>query len=94
MLQRFKKEEFDDILNNKNPLIWDCVIGSILIGIDRGFQSVSCFEVESPTIITTFKMARCEWPATLQNALEFYISKEEYEICGLIKEYQQKLNKI
>ena len=94
-LKRFKNEgdhSLNTMVESKDPEIVYTIVESIFYGIENDLSAVECFEVESSSAITTFKMARVEWKGCLVKCLDDMISYEDYEMCTKIQEYKKSLD--
>lgn len=93
-LKRFKNEGDDSLktmVESKDPEIVYTIVESIFFGIDNELSAVECFEVESPTSIVTFKMAKVEWIGCLTKCLDNMIDYEDYEMCTKIQQYKKSM---
>ena len=66
-------------------------INTLLIaeGIEDNLEAVNVAEIKNHDIILS--VPKTEWKAGLENAMEYYIKKEEYEECSKIKNLIEKL---
>lgn len=80
-MKRFTQEEFD---NKDNADIWICITLAISLGIGANLDEVNAFEVETPDKIITFRIEKEEWKEFLDIAIDWFIKKEEYELCSEI----------
>lgn len=88
MIRTFSEQEFNDKTKSD---VWICVILAISLGISLGLDYVNPFEVECKEKTIIFSIPREEWKGFLDNALNFFISIEDYEICSDIKFIQNEL---
>lgn len=88
IMRTFSQEEFDD---KENPDIYIEIIAAIYTGQQLQLPEVWAFEVLTPERLLQFKMAKTEWPEFLDNAIQFFIAREEYEICETCKEIKKLL---
>ena len=94
-LKRFKNDgdrSLKTMVESKDPEIVYTIVDSIFCGLDNDISAVECFEVESPSSIVTFKMAKVEWSGCLTKCLDDMIIYEDYEMCTKIQGYRKKLD--
>ena len=73
----------------KKPLIMKTLVTKIANGIDKNLESVNVAEIKNTDIILS--VPKTEWKGGLENAMNYYIEKEEYEECSKIKKLINKL---
>ena len=73
----------------KKPLIMKTLVTKIANGIDKNLESVNVAEIKNTDIILS--VPKTEWKGGLENAMNYYIEKEEYEECSKIKSLIEKL---
>jgi hypothetical protein len=74
----------------KKPLIMKTLVTKIANGIDKNLESVNVAEIKNTDIILS--VPKTEWKGGLENAMNYYIEKEEYEECTKIKNLINKIN--
>ncbi len=65
------------------------LVTSIANGIKNNLESVSVAEIKHHDVIIS--VPKNEWKSGLENAIEYYIKTEEYEVCSKIKKLIKKL---
>tara|TARA_R100000479_G_scaffold158259_1_gene95155 strand:- start:292 stop:564 length:273 start_codon:yes stop_codon:yes gene_type:complete len=73
----------------KKPLVMKSLVSNIATGIKENLQSVNVAEIKNHDVIIS--VPKDEWKSGLENALGYYIEKEEYEVCSEIKKLINKL---
>jgi hypothetical protein len=80
---------YDDELNSKQTQVYKSLIEGVSEAIKTDKEEIKLCEVKnSNTYITVEKP---EWKESLDSALQYYESKEEYEQCSKIKKLIDKL---
>jgi len=94
-LKRFKSEgdnSLREMVDSRDPEIIYTILESIFYGVDKKLSTVECFEVEDPTSIVTFKIAKVEWEGCLDKCINDVAALEDYETCIKIQKYKKKIN--
>ena len=73
----------------KKPLMMKTLVTNIAEGIDSNLESVNIAEIKNHDVILS--VPKTEWKAGLENAMDYYIEKEEYEECSKIKNLINKI---
>jgi len=73
----------------KKPLMMKTLVSKIANGIDENLESVNVAEIKNTDIILS--VPKTEWKGGLENAMNYYIEKEEYEECTKIKKLIEKI---
>ena len=73
----------------KKPLMMKTLVTKIADGIEDNLESVNVAEIKNTDIILS--VHKTEWKGGLENAMNYYIEKEEYEECSKIKNLIEKL---
>jgi len=73
----------------KKPLMMKTLVTKIADGIEDNLESVNVAEIKHTDIILS--VDKTEWKGGLENAMNYYIEKEEYEECSKIKSLIEKL---
>jgi hypothetical protein len=73
----------------KKPIMMRSLVSSIASGIKNNLESVNVAEIKNHDIILS--VPKAEWKSGLENAMNYYIEKEEYEECSKIKSLIKKL---
>ena len=73
----------------KKPTMMKSLVINIADGIEDNLESVNIAEIKNQDIIIS--VPKTEWKAGLEQAMEYYIEKEEYEECSKIKKIIKKL---
>jgi len=73
----------------KKPLMMKTLVTNIADGIKDDLESVNIAEIKHTDII--LNVPKSEWKGGLENAMNYYIEKEEYEECSKIKKLIKKL---
>ena len=73
----------------KKPTMMKSLVLNIAEGIEDNLESVNVAEIKNHDIILS--VPKSEWKGGLENAMNYYIEKEEYEECSKIKEIIERL---
>ena len=73
----------------KKPIMMKSLVSNIAEGIEYKLESINVAEIKNHDIILS--VPKSEWKGGLENAMEYYIEREEYEICSKIKNLIEKL---
>jgi len=73
----------------KKPTMMRSLVSNIAEGIEFELDSVNVAEIKNHDIIIS--VPKTEWKGGLENAMNYYIEKEEYEECSKIKKLINKL---
>ena len=80
-------EDFET--KSKKPLMMKSLVVNIADGIEDNLESVNVAEIKNHDIIIS--VSKDEWRGGLENAMDYYIEREEYEECSKIKKLIKKL---
>jgi len=73
----------------KKPTMMRSLVSNIADGIKDNLESVNIAEIKNHDLIIS--VSKDEWKPGLKKAMEYYIEKEQYEICSKIKKLIEKL---
>jgi len=73
----------------KKPIVMKSLVENIAEGVNSNLESVNVAEIKNYDIIIS--VPKSEWKGGLENAMEYYIEKEEYEECSKIKKLIERL---
>ena len=73
----------------KKPTMMKSLVNNIAEGVDSNLESVNVAEIKNYDIIIS--VPKSEWKGGLENAMDYYIEKEEYEECSKIKKIIDRL---
>ena len=73
----------------KKPTMMRSLVSNIAEGIEDELESVNVAEIKNHNIILS--VPKTEWKGGLENAMDYYIKREEYEVCSRIKKLLNKL---
>ena len=73
----------------KKPTMMKSLVLNIADGIEDNLESVNIAEIKDHDLIIS--VPKDEWKPGLKKAMEYYIEKEQYEICSKIKKLIEKL---
>ena len=73
----------------KKPIMMKSLVVNIANGIKDDLESVNIAEIKNHDVIIS--VPKTEWKGGLENAMDYYIKREEYEICSKIKKLIKKL---
>ena len=74
----------------KKPLMMKTLVSNIAKGIKEDLESVNIAEIKNHDVIIS--IPKSEWKGGLENAMNYYIEKEEYEECSKIKNLIEKIS--
>ena len=80
-------EDFE--AKSKKPIMMKSLVSNIASGIEDNLESVNVAEIENHNVIIS--VAKTEWKAGLNNAMDYHIKREEYEECSKIKKLIKRL---
>ena len=76
-------------LNRKRPQVYKSLIEGISEAFTTKVEEIKLCEVKyANTYLTVHRDA---WSGSLAKAMDFYIEKEQYEMCALIKDLTNRL---
>jgi|TARA_R110001583_G_scaffold77872_1_gene211660 hypothetical protein len=73
----------------KKPIMMRSLVSNIANGIKNNLKSVNVAEIKHHDVIIS--VPKDEWKSGLENAIEYYIKTEEYEVCSKIKKLIKRL---
>ena len=73
----------------KKPTMMKSLVSNIAEGIEYELESVNIAEIKNHDVIIS--VPKSEWKGGLENAMNYYIEKEEYETCSKIKNLINKI---
>tara|TARA_R110000744_G_scaffold33531_1_gene78700 strand:- start:42 stop:314 length:273 start_codon:yes stop_codon:yes gene_type:complete len=73
----------------KKTTMMKSLVLNIADGIEDNLESVNVAEIKNHDIIIS--VPKTEWKGGLENAMNYYIEKEEYEECSKIKKLIEKI---
>ena len=73
----------------KKPIMMKSLVTNIANGIEDDLESVNIAEIKNHNVIIS--VPKTEWKAGLEQAMDYYIEKEEYEECSKIKKILKRL---
>jgi len=73
----------------KKPIVMKSLVTNIADGIDDDLESVNIAEIKHHDVIVS--VPKTEWKSGLENAMNYYIKTEEYEVCSKIKKLIKRL---
>ena len=82
-------EDASDFFDDNEDVVYNRVIVAVKEGIESGRDIIRLFELNGSGVYLTSE--RSDWRPGLENALEHFESKEEYEKCSVCVELLKKL---
>ena len=73
----------------KKPTMMRSLVSNIAEGIEDKLESVNIAEIKNHDVIIS--VPKTEWKGGLENAMDYYIEREEYEECSKIKKLIEKI---
>ena len=73
----------------KKPVMMRSLVTNIASGIKEELESVNIAEIKNHDVIIS--VPKDEWKSGLENAIEYYIKTEEYEVCSKIQKLIEKI---
>jgi len=89
MTRRIPIFEFNEELSSKKSQVYKSLIDGVSEAIKSDKEEIKLCEVKNSNIYITIK--KTKWKSSLDSALQFYVSTEEYEQCSKIKNLLDKL---
>ena len=80
-------EDFEAKLKKRQ--VFKSLIRNITEGIEYNLDSVNIAEIKNQDVIIS--VPKTEWKGGLENAMNYYIEREEYEECSKIKKLIEKI---
>ena len=74
---------------SKKRVVYKSLVESIKEGVEYNLESVNIAEIKYHNIILS--VPKTEWKSGLENAMNYYIEREEYEECSKIKKLIKNL---
>jgi len=73
----------------KKHIMMKSIVVNIADGIEDNLESVNIAEIKNQDVIVS--VPKSQWKGGLENAMDYYIEREEYEECSKIKKLIEKL---
>ena len=89
MTRRIPILAYNDELSSKKHQVYKSLIDGVSEAIKTNKKEIKLCEVKNSNLYITVE--KPEWKKSLDSALQYYISKEEYEQCSKIKNLIDKL---
>ena len=89
MTRRIPIFEYNEELKSSKHKVYKSLIDGVTEAIKNKKETIKLCEVKNSGIFITVEKE--EWKNSLDSALEYYISTEEYEECSKIKKLIDKL---
>jgi protein-arginine kinase activator protein McsA len=89
MTRRIPIFDYNEELKSKKHQVYKSLIDGVTEAIKTDKEQVNLCEVKDTNVLIT--VAKQEWKSSLDSALQYYVSKEEYEECSKIKDLIDKL---
>ena len=74
---------------SKKRIVLKSLVENISIGVESNLESVNIAEIKNHDVIVS--VPKTEWKAGLEQAMDYYIEREEYEECSKIKNLIERL---
>ena len=74
---------------SKKTIVMKSLVENITVGVDLNLESVNIAEIKNHDVIIS--VPKEEWRGGLENAMNYYIEREEYEECSKIKKLIERL---
>ena len=81
--------EYNEELNSKKLQVYKSLVEGVSEAIKSNKKEIKICEVKNTNVYVTVE--KQNWKSSLDSALQFYIDKEEYEECSIIKNLIDKL---
>ena len=89
MTRRIPIFEYNEELKSKKHQVYKSLIDGVTEAIKTDKEQIKLCEVKNTNVFITVE--KPEWKKSLDSALQYYVSKEEYEECSKIKKLINKL---
>ena len=89
MTRRIPIFEYNEELKSSKHKVYKSLIDGVTEAIKNKKETIKLCEVKNSGVFITVE--KQEWKNSLDSALEYYISTEEYEECSKIKNLIEKL---
>ena len=74
---------------SKKRIVLRSLVENISIGVESNLESVNIAEIKHHDVIIS--VPKTEWKSGLEQAMDYYIEREEYEECSKIKKLIERL---
>ena len=74
---------------SKKRIVLRSLVENISIGVESDLESVNVAEIKNHDVIIS--VPKTEWKSGLEQAMDYYIEREEYEECSKIKKILKRL---
>ena len=74
---------------SKKRIVLRSLVENISVGVELDLESVNVAEIKNHNIMVS--VPKTEWKAGLEQAMDYYIEREEYEECSKIKKLIERL---
>lgn len=89
MTRRIPIFDYNEELKSKKHQVYKSLIDGVTEAIKTDKEQIKLCEVKDTNVLIT--VGKQEWKSSLDSALQYYVSKEEYEECSKIKDLIDKL---
>ena len=80
----FDEEDATDFFEENEELVYSRILQAVDEGVKANLKVINLFELNGTGVHITSQ--RKDWKSGLQDALDYYLSKENYEACTQIRE--------
>lgn len=80
----FDEEDATDFFEENEELVYSRILQAVNEGIKANLKVINLFELNGTGVHITSQ--RKDWKSGLQDALDYYLAKENYEACTQIRE--------
>lgn len=84
-----EEDEADEFFENNSVFVYDRILGAVSEGVTQGLDSIRLFELNGTGVYITSK--KSDWRNGVQQALDYFISIEDYTKCIVARQLMLKL---
>lgn len=84
-----EEEEADEFFESNSEFVYDRILQAVAEGVVQNMESIRLFELNGTGVYITSKKA--DWKNGVQQALEYFISIEDYSKCIVARQLMLKL---
>lgn len=80
----FDEDDATEFFEENEEFVYSRILQAVEEGVKANLKVINLFELNGTGVHITSQ--RKDWKSGLQNALDYYLSKEDYEACTFVRE--------
>lgn len=84
-----EEEEADDFFESNSLFVYDRILRAVTEGVTQNLESIRLFELNGTGVYITSK--KSDWRNGVQQALDYFVSIEDYSKCIVARQLMLKL---